>query len=258
MFAIFVMYTRLIVLNYLRYEDEAPFSFVVIPFIQESESPNSCLDSGRYGEFSQVSLAGDSRIFTKVGPFKQLFCVLFRYLTLKDDWGLKIAGSLSVTRGTEGLKEGLTSQCVKDLETFVKGGNRIESLRSKHAKKSKQLTNLSQKKRVGKKRGLTSLEEKFLDDTSAVGIQERSFILVLNDEEFVVGWSSYRKDGSYFNTYGQTYNSSGDKVGGEFKVHSYAPSDHGGLAMVLLVDGSSVAVWKSYRGDKAQYTIYGQ
>ena len=62
---------------------------------------------------------------------------------------------------------------------------------------------------------------------------------------FVATWQSYSQDGSQWGIFGQVYDASGDRLGEEFKVHTYAPDYQSNSAVSALPGGGFVVAWEA-------------
>jgi hypothetical protein len=75
---------------------------------------------------------------------------------------------------------------------------------------------------------------------------------------FVVTWASYDQDGSDWGVYGQVFGSSGNKVGGEFKVNTYTTANQVSPSAAGLSGGGFVVTWESDGQDLSGSGVYGQ
>ena len=75
---------------------------------------------------------------------------------------------------------------------------------------------------------------------------------------FVVAWQSYTQDGSSDGVFGQRFNSSGSKVGGEFQVNSFTTSIQHFPAISHDFAGGFVVAWQSNNQDGPSDGIFGQ
>ncbi|MDA8543493.1 flagellin, partial [Rhodobacteraceae bacterium] len=86
-------------------------------------------------------------------------------------------------------------------------------------------------------------------------------VTALSDGGFVVTYMSYGQDGRSNNltdSYAQKYDSSGNKVGAEFLVHSYTSSFQHHPIVTSLDGGKFLVTWQSNGQDGSEYGIYGQ
>ena len=81
----------------------------------------------------------------------------------------------------------------------------------------------------------------------------------LNDGGFVVVWASYDQDGSFYGTYGQRYDSSGNAFGTEFLVNTTTADSQSHPAIATLENDNFIAVWDSNDQDATgTLGVYGQ
>ncbi|WP_157139018.1 cadherin-like domain-containing protein [Asticcacaulis biprosthecium] len=80
----------------------------------------------------------------------------------------------------------------------------------------------------------------------------------LADGGYVITWSSYNQDGSYYGIYTQRYDADGVAVGGETPINSYTPDYQYLSAVTALADGGYVVTWASYGQDGSGYGIYAK
>ncbi|RAU19982.1 hypothetical protein CU669_20845, partial [Paramagnetospirillum kuznetsovii] len=83
-------------------------------------------------------------------------------------------------------------------------------------------------------------------------------LAALTDGSFVASWMSLGQDGSGWGVYGQHYDASGSKTGGEFRINTTTVSDQYQPSVTGLADGSFVATWQSYGQDGSGSGVYGQ
>jgi hypothetical protein len=88
--------------------------------------------------------------------------------------------------------------------------------------------------------------------------QTQPSVAGLSDGGFVVTWESYEQDGSSWGIYGQRFDSSGTKVGGEFRVNTYTADYQGVPSVDALPRGGFVVTWGSFGQDGSGWGIYGQ
>jgi parallel beta-helix repeat protein len=80
----------------------------------------------------------------------------------------------------------------------------------------------------------------------------------LSDGGFVITWRSLGQNANDFGVYGQKYNTSGQKVGNEFQVNSFATGDQGYSAVTGLNNGGFVVTWHSLDPQGKDYGLYSQ
>ena len=77
--------------------------------------------------------------------------------------------------------------------------------------------------------------------------------------QFVIIWDSEGDPNvNQKDILGQRFNSSGVRLGGEFRLNSYTDSDQKSPAVAILEDGRFVAVWQSLNQDTSNYGIFGE
>ena len=76
---------------------------------------------------------------------------------------------------------------------------------------------------------------------------------------FVVTWSSNGQDGSGWGVYAQQYNSSGAKLGGEFRVNTTTTGDQT-VSLRSATDGTAISsiTWCSKSQDGSGWGVYAQ
>ena len=85
---------------------------------------------------------------------------------------------------------------------------------------------------------------------------------------FVVAWSSYNQDGSYYGMFGQRFAANGAPVGGEFMVNTFTAGGQGSSFyflennhdVAMAANGDFVVVWGSYGAnqDGSYSSVHGQ
>ncbi|MGB0904000.1 MAG: hypothetical protein ACPGVJ_03800, partial [Mangrovicoccus sp.] len=90
--------------------------------------------------------------------------------------------------------------------------------------------------------------------------QRYSHIAGLTDGGFVITWSSYHQDGSYWGIYAARYDANGDLVAGqeEVRVNSYTSSHQYVPYVVGTSDGGYQIAWRSNGQDGNGYGVYTQ
>jgi hypothetical protein len=98
----------------------------------------------------------------------------------------------------------------------------------------------------------------FQVNTYTTGDQARPAVATDNGGNFTIVWESNGQDGSGFGIYGQRYDSSGNKVGTEFRVNTSTANDQVRPAIAVGPQNQFVIVWQSddAHGDGAG--IFGQ
>ncbi len=98
----------------------------------------------------------------------------------------------------------------------------------------------------------------FQVNTTTDDWQEGPKVAMAPDGRFVVVWRSKNQDGSGYGVYGQRYDTSGNRVGGEFQVNVYTTGDQDLARVAMTPDGRFVAVWRSVGQDGSGYGIFAQ
>lgn len=98
----------------------------------------------------------------------------------------------------------------------------------------------------------------FRINTFTQASQNNSSVTVLNDDSFVVTWTSSPQDGDLGGVFGQRFDSDGQKLGGEFQINTFTPSSQGWPTVKTLENGDFVVVWDSFSQDGSGSGVYGQ
>lgn len=117
--------------------------------------------------------------------------------------------------------------------------------------------------------GLGIFGQRFDANGAAVGTEFQINTYTSNDQMnasvgglsaggFVVAWESTGQDGSSGGIYGQIYDGSGNRVGGEFPINTYTSNGQGSPRVAAFPDGSFVVVWQSAEQDGSGDGVYGQ
>ena len=85
-----------------------------------------------------------------------------------------------------------------------------------------------------------------LVNTTTVDVQQDSHIVALLGGGFVVVWASNNQDGSAWGVYGQVYDPSGAKLGGEFQINETTASWQRYPDVSASDDGGFMVTWSSY------------
>ncbi|NQV83083.1 MAG: FecR domain-containing protein [Rhodospirillales bacterium] len=104
----------------------------------------------------------------------------------------------------------------------------------------------------------TATSAEILLNTNTTGEQWVVSLAELNTGGFVAAWADGVQDGSSDGVYAQLFNSSGAKVGSEFRVNTYTANGQGGPQVSALDNGDFVIVWHSDGQDGSGFGIYGQ
>jgi hypothetical protein len=75
---------------------------------------------------------------------------------------------------------------------------------------------------------------------------------------FVVVWTSLFQDGSVEGVFGQRFDPSGVRVGGEFRVNTYITGNQAAPSVAMDPSGRSVVVWGSFQQVGTTFSVFGQ
>jgi hypothetical protein len=99
----------------------------------------------------------------------------------------------------------------------------------------------------------------FRVNQTAAGSQASADIATLNNDGFVVVWSSFGQDGNGNGVYGQRFRADGTRAGREFKVNTRTAGHQQRASVAGLADGGFVVVWESLNRDATRRIgIFGQ
>jgi len=98
----------------------------------------------------------------------------------------------------------------------------------------------------------------FQVNTYTTSDQGFSTVAMDADGDFVVAWSSYTQDGSFYGIYAQRYNAAGVAQGSEFRVNTYTTNGQRYSTVAMDADGDFVVTWSSYVQDISVHGIYAQ
>ena len=82
-------------------------------------------------------------------------------------------------------------------------------------------------------------------NTTVIGNQTEGVIAGLNDNGWVVAWTSEDQDGSGTGIYAQRYSSNGAKSGTEFRVNTTTTYNQSEAAIAVLADGTYIITWSN-------------
>ena len=74
----------------------------------------------------------------------------------------------------------------------------------------------------------------------------------------VVVWQSQNQDGTGWGVYAQRFDSTGNKLGSEFRVNTTTKDDQTNPAVAMSSSGNFVVVWSSHNQDGNGWGVYGQ
>lgn len=98
----------------------------------------------------------------------------------------------------------------------------------------------------------------FRVNKTTINDQSLPSVAGLSDGGFVVMWQSNGQDGSGLGVYGQRYNSSGGRVGVEFRVNTRTASNQSDPSVAAFADGGFVVTWTSSAQEGAGLGVYAQ
>lgn len=104
----------------------------------------------------------------------------------------------------------------------------------------------------------TKLGVEFLVNSFTASTQTQPAVTTLSDGGFAIVWQSSTQDGSGIGVFGQRYNSSGVKVGVEFRANTVTANDQSAPAVAGLSGGGFVVVWQSQLQDKSGFGVYAK
>ncbi|KKL98464.1 hypothetical protein LCGC14_1824160, partial [marine sediment metagenome] len=109
----------------------------------------------------------------------------------------------------------------------------------------------------------TKSGSEFQVNTYTTNYQEAPSIASLNNDKFVVTWTSgvfsgLGQDGDGMGVYGQIFNADGTKSGSEFQVNTYTTSHQSNPSVASLRNGQFVVTWDSNDQDGNGGGVYGQ
>ncbi|WP_170566128.1 calcium-binding protein [Ruegeria atlantica] len=104
----------------------------------------------------------------------------------------------------------------------------------------------------------TTQGSEFRVNTHLTSNQTRPSVTALEDDGFVVTWTSHGQDGRGWGVYGQRYSANGTAQGREFQVNTHTTNDQSWPSVTALEDGGFVVTWESWGQDGSGWGIYGQ
>ena len=102
------------------------------------------------------------------------------------------------------------------------------------------------------------LGTEFAINTYTTGIQRDPSLGMDAAGGFVVVWASQRLDDTDYGIFGQRFDASGAKTGGEFRVNTYTTNRQDHPRVAVNGDGSFVAVWNDASRDLSGSAVTGQ
>ena len=101
----------------------------------------------------------------------------------------------------------------------------------------------------------------FQVSTYTIGNQDEPSVASDTNGNFVVVWTShfgFQQDGSQAGVFGQRYDNSGNRLGGEFQVNTYTTDNQESPSVASDASGNFVVVWQSQSQDGDSLGIFGQ
>jgi len=100
----------------------------------------------------------------------------------------------------------------------------------------------------------------FLVNTYTTGGQYNVSVAASPAGDFVVSWTSRGQDGGAYDNgvFAQRYDAAASRLGGEFRVNTYTPSDQSQPAVAVDAAGGFVVAWQSAGQDGQYYGVFGQ
>lgn len=106
---------------------------------------------------------------------------------------------------------------------------------------------------------LSPLSLAFRVNTYTTSVQAGNTIAMNASGSFVIVWESLGEEGGTdYGIYGQRFNSSGIRVGGEFHVNSQTAGDQRFASVGMASDGSFTVAWQSYNSSAPPAEIYAR
>jgi hypothetical protein len=91
----------------------------------------------------------------------------------------------------------------------------------------------------------TPLGDEFQVNSYTAGDQQSTGVAMNASGDFVIAWNSLGQDGSHWGVYAQRYDSSGNKMGDEFRVNTYTNDRQSGSKVAINANGDFVILWNS-------------
>jgi hypothetical protein len=116
--------------------------------------------------------------------------------------------------------------------------------------------------------GLTAILSAAPPPVAAVDLQVNTYtnsnqrypaVARAGDGSFVVVWESFQA-GTFYDVFGQRFDSAGGTVGGEFQINTHTTATQARAAIAMKSDGAFVVVWESYNqeGAGSNYGIFAR
>jgi len=105
----------------------------------------------------------------------------------------------------------------------------------------------------------TPFGEQFIVNTTTAEAQQYPQVAMNNKGEFVIVWESEIESSTVErDIFGQQFDSSGQPIGGEFLINTYAEGDQKYPDVVLRENGVLVTIWQSKGQDGAGWGVFGE
>ncbi len=98
----------------------------------------------------------------------------------------------------------------------------------------------------------------FVVTTRTTDRQEKADVAMDAGGDFVVVWNSYGQDGSSWGVYGQRFDASGNRQGGEFQANSTTQDRQHEAAVGMDDAGNFTVVWQSFSSGSGEYDVFAQ
>ncbi|GAB1855640.1 hypothetical protein MHTCC0001_04740 [Flavobacteriaceae bacterium MHTCC 0001] len=98
----------------------------------------------------------------------------------------------------------------------------------------------------------------FMVNTETKSTQSQPTVAVANDGSHIIFWRSKDQDGSGFGVYAQRYDSSGNKVGSEFRINEETNSNQALAYAAYHSNGNLMVIWESENQDEKAGEIYAR
>jgi hypothetical protein len=97
----------------------------------------------------------------------------------------------------------------------------------------------------------TKQADPFKVNTTTAKVQSQPSVAAASDGSFLIAWRSEAQDGDNYGIYAQRYDSSGNKVGNEFKLNRVTAGEQSSPFVAFLSDDTLLAGWKTLGEDEA-------
>jgi hypothetical protein len=104
----------------------------------------------------------------------------------------------------------------------------------------------------------TPLGQEFRVNTYTTERQTRGVVSVDGEGSFVVSWGSFVSPIRPIEIYGQRFDASGARLGGEFRINAYTPGSQHTPAIAAHPSGDFVVAWLSLNQDGSDLGVFGR